>query len=100
MLRSRARCWAMKCWPAWSVSDSFRHQGQRDRLHAAIARRAFDQRDILDFALADFNVLFAQPAPRRQDIAFETAHELVVMIDRAAQPGADAFHMFGSDRQA
>src|SRR5690606_30671631 len=53
-----------------------------------IARRAFDKRNFLDFALADLDALFGEALARREHVALETADELVVVVDRGFQSPA------------
>src|SRR5690606_11117686 len=59
----------------------------------AVARGVLDHRDFLDFALADLDVLLAQPPSGRQHVPLEAANELVVVADRRLQPRADALQM-------
>src|SRR5690606_16584189 len=63
----------------------------------AVARGALDHRDFLDFALADLDVLLAQPPSGRQYVPLEAANELVVVADRRLQPRADALQVLGGN---
>ena len=65
-----------------------------------MARGAFDQGHVLDLAFADLDVLVAQAAAGRKDIAFKAADELVVVGHRGFEPAAHALEVVGGDGQA